>query len=262
MTSPHLDDELLSAHLDGDPVEGAEHLDDCPGCRARLDALRGAAAAVGAALPPPSDERREQAVAAALAGRVSSLDARRRRFTVLAAAAAAVVVVLGSMALLRSDDGPGSGDSTTAALDSVRVGPRFEGGDLGDQSDPAELALRLQAAVEPQAVGGSAVTGGDAASGATADSTLSESRASSEAPATQVAPTQKRIVSADLDCLATAARDYGTNLGPLAYRASLRWQGTPAVVLVYPVVGADGPLNHRVLVMARGDCRLLVAQTI
>lgn len=260
MTTPHLDDELLSAHLDGEPVDGpafdvAEHLADCPDCRARLGALRRVVAAVGTAVPPPSDEQRQAAVAAALAARVPSLEARRRRLTVLAAAAA-VVAVFGSLALLRSGDGGGGGDSTTAALDTAERGPTFEGGDLGDQSDPTELALRLQAVVEPQAVGGSAV------SGATADSAQSEPKALSRSPAGQVAPTKERITSADPDCLATAAKEYGTGLGPLAYRASLRWQGTPAVVLVYPVEGASGPLDHRVLVMARGDCRLLVAQTI
>lgn len=257
MTTPHLDDELLSAHLDGEPVEGADHLDDCPECRARLAALRRVTAAVGTAVTPPPDDRRQAAVEAALGARVLPLEARRRRLAVLAAAAA-VVAVLGSVAVLRSDDGPGDGDAVpTAALDAAGSrGPTFEGGDLGDQSDPAELALRLQAVVEPQAVGGSA------ASDATAGSADAESGATSQSPTAQVTPTEKRIISADLDCLATAARDYGTNLGPLLYRASLRWQGTPAVVLVYPVEGASGPLDHRVLVMARGDCRLLVAQTM
>jgi hypothetical protein len=59
---------------------------------------------------------------------------------------------------------------------------------------------------------------------------------------------------------ATAA--YRRGLGPLRLAASLRWQGVPAVVFAYPVGGgpSPSPIGYRALVLARDDCRLLLAQ--
>lgn len=64
----HLNDELLSAYLDGElptrQAEGVEdHLEHCPGCRTRLAGLRrvvGTLARLEAAAPPPVLARRVQ----------------------------------------------------------------------------------------------------------------------------------------------------------------------------------------------------------
>lgn len=65
--SHHLDDEALSAAIDGElaPVATA-HLAGCDACASRLDALRAAAAAVASPVTPPSGARRDAALAAAL----------------------------------------------------------------------------------------------------------------------------------------------------------------------------------------------------
>jgi len=67
----HLDDEALSAALDGEGTHDEQvHLDSCPSCRARFDGLRAVALAVGMAVP----RRPEQAVDAAIQAALSSAD--------------------------------------------------------------------------------------------------------------------------------------------------------------------------------------------
>jgi hypothetical protein len=265
----HLDDERLSASLDGDEPSAAAHLQGCDDCRARLDSLRAVAAAVAAPVPPLDADRRDAAIAAALAAPSSAgadnvvpLHRPARRPFALGAAALLLVVLVAVTVLSKGDDkgdraALSSGDMQALSDEAGRVP---DGGDLGDQSDPTALASRLRAVLEPPAP--------DAA----ADSTGAEGGGASGAAAMQ-APTAAEAKAArrgggesfstnSPDCTATVAREYGRGLGPLAYRAGLRWEGTPAVVLVYPITGATGNLDRRVLVMAQADCRLLVAQTI
>ncbi|MGH9151180.1 MAG: hypothetical protein ACRD03_01975, partial [Acidimicrobiales bacterium] len=65
---------------------------------------------------------------------------------------------------------------------------------------------------------------------------------------------------------AAACRDevrsqVGDRLGPLVYAATLRWQGTDAVVLAYRLADPSGPgPDHLAFVMARDDCRVLASQ--
>ncbi len=72
-----------------------------------------------------------------------------------------------------------------------------------------------------------------------------------------------RRPSPDTTCAGEARANYGQGLGPLVYAATLRWQGTAAVLLAYRLEGA-GPtgLDHRAFVLSREDCRLLVVQTL
>jgi hypothetical protein len=99
------------------------------------------------------------------------------------------------------------------------------GSDIGAHSDASALADVVQTA-------------------------LSEAEADKESPS----PTA---------CAGEARATYGKGLGPLVYAASLRWQGTPAVLLTYRVDGARaGGLDHRALVLSRAGCQLLVVQTL
>ena len=67
----------------------------------------------------------------------------------------------------------------------------------------------------------------------------------------------------DPPCAQATRAEFGQGVGPLVYAASLRWQGTPAVVLAYRVAEPAAPgLDHRVFVMSRRGCRLLVTQSL
>ena len=80
MTTDHLDDDALSALLDGEATpEEAAHAGECEACTVRAAELRAAARAIAHAVAPVDPARRDAAIAAALGARVVSLDARRRR---------------------------------------------------------------------------------------------------------------------------------------------------------------------------------------
>ena len=56
---------------------------------------------------------------------------------------------------------------------------------------------------------------------------------------------------------------YGRGLGSMVYTARLRWQGAPAVALAYRVrEPGGGPLDHRLFVVSREGCQLLVTQSL
>lgn len=282
MNPPHLDDERLSAYLDGTPPEGTsdqaatDHLAECVDCRARLDAFRAVAELLGAPVTPPVGAV-DAAVAAALAANASpggsnvvplSTAVRRRRTQVgLAAAAAVVTVVLGLNSLVGDD--PGDNGQTAALRDSS--GYSDGGTDLGDQSDARVLADRVRTVVEgepgaemasPTADSAEAGSGGASGSGAAAQSEAGAPASESEALVTGKRAAATAARQSTGPCTATARSEYGRGLGDLVFQGTLRWEGTPAVVLAYRIEGATGPLDHRVLVLARDDCRLLVAQTI
>lgn len=250
MSAPHPDDEQLSAALDGHHGEALAHAEGCATCTARLAELRAVAALVGAPVPtPPADA----AVAAALrAAAVTPLRPRSRRGPFALAAAALVLVVLAALSVITRDDH----HRDTMAADTGAGSAAMEGAvadELGDQSDPTALAERLRGVVEAPVVADNAqATRNSGEGGASAGS------------APVAAPERRALQAGDgagTPCEPTVAQEYNAGLGPLVYTASLRWEGTPAVALVYRIEGAAGSLDHRVLVMARPDCRLLVAQT-
>ena len=68
MTPPHLDDDALSAALDGELSGDVDaHLSGCATCHARLEALARVAAAVGSPLSPRPAEEVDAVIRAALA---------------------------------------------------------------------------------------------------------------------------------------------------------------------------------------------------
>jgi hypothetical protein len=248
---PHLSDDVLSAHLDG--IDAGPHLAACPECQARLDRLAAAAAAIGAPPALPSVAVVDAAVAHAL-----DAEERRGRRPVLVALAAAVLVVLGVVGAVVVGDEERPSDSDTAALREASgedmsagggggvadsAGPSF-GGDLGEVDDPHELSHRVRSVVEPSPTTTTAAAG--------------EAKVMPGSAAALSSRTNERR---DPYCEQAVAKEYDTGLGPLVYRATLRWNGTPAVAVAYRLAEPGGELDHRLYVLAVDGCRLLVAQT-
>lgn len=142
-TSPHLDDEALSAALDADlgalapDEDAAVHLGACTECARRRAALAAARAALAAAPAEALDElTRRRLVTAALAEApgTASVGTRRRRYlgpALAGSVAAALLAVLATASFLT--DPTGNREETAGQA----VGePRFLG-DLGDLSDPS-----------------------------------------------------------------------------------------------------------------------------
>jgi hypothetical protein len=246
MTDDHLHDEVLSDALDGTTTpEVASHLTSCARCRARLDAMGVAARAVAAPPPPPPPEVRDAAVAGALASASAAASPRRLAPAPWMAAAALVAVLLGIGGVVLAGRDNGSDRQTTAArqaddntLDASGAAGTagvIDGGDLGDQRDPMALNTALQ-----ERLGGAADTAAQA---------FSES--APEAPATARSAAQ---------CQAEAQTAGSDRVGALVLTARLRWQGEPAVVLVFSAPDQT-QLARRAFVMAQRDCRLLVVQS-
>lgn len=249
MTDPHLDDDALSAHLDG--LDAGPHLAACADCRARLDALAAAAAAIGAPVGLPPESVVDDAVARAL-----DAEARGPRRTVLVALAAAVLVVLGVVGVALVGDEERPSDSDTAAL-SDDSGEALAAGDaaaapaddLGELGDENELRNRVKAVIEPPPTTTTTVDG-------------AQVQESMGAPAARTASGGGSVARAgDPYCEQAVAKELDRGLGALVYRATLRWNGTPAVAVAYRLERASGELDHRLYVLTSGSCDLLVAQT-
>ncbi|HEX3622468.1 MAG TPA: hypothetical protein VHT97_09145 [Acidimicrobiales bacterium] len=181
--SEHADAEALSAFVDGEAPEWADHVAGCPSCAASAAELRAVSATVAAAVEPPSAAVRDAAIAVALDGGparpavVVPMRPGRRPVQarwLLGAVAAMILVVVGVAAAL-GGSGRSSGRQTTVA------GPAFESGkaaaadnagpagpvtDLGDVPDAATLRARALPAVPTSAPGPQTLGGGRAASSA------------------------------------------------------------------------------------------------
>jgi hypothetical protein len=234
MPHDHPSDEELSAHLDGDAPDLAAHIDGCAVCRARVADLRVVISLVAAPPSPPDDATREVAVAAALRSRATPAPKRLALF----AAAAAVVVALGvaTPLLLRHDQpkqtatalsgktssgaSAGAGTSADRSADALAT---VDGGDIGDQSDPAVVGgLVSKAAVPPLAP--------------------APDKGADTGPPSGLAAT---ATAAPFVCTPPAGG------GQVVYRARLRWQGVAAEVF------AIEP-GRRMVIMDRARCQVLV----
>jgi hypothetical protein len=274
-------DELLSAELDGDfdaaardhgldPAVARARLAATPGVDARRDALARARDTLAVPTAPLGPETRAAILAAvtptgtvgtAGAAGADELAHRRSRswprFGGIAAVAAAILIVVGLAVSLTStgggDDastagdaaGSGTADSTIASEEStnaltspVAPGAADASGatrDFGAVDDPAQLRDAVQQALTGAATDDEA--GGDAAE---------------RQVATEAAP------PAGTDCVRTQTEnlDVDPATAPVLVGAVV-YQGTPADVLVYPR-GAE----QLIVVLTRGDCRLLVTQSV
>ncbi|HUR18461.1 MAG TPA: zf-HC2 domain-containing protein [Acidimicrobiales bacterium] len=283
MTGRHLNDEQLSAHLDGEGDESAaEHLASCPECEGRLAGLLLVSSLVGGSVPSPPEAVMEAAVrvarskwSSATAGDESGADIvvlpqrRLPRWALpLAATAAAILVAVPLVASL--DNGRGNHDTVATLSDTDAAGGAdaesagIDGGDLGNQSDPTSLAQAVRGALPGAAT--------EAALAAPAPAPAEGADDGSGGPSSVPAPVSDGVAKAspakaprlgERPCAGIARTTYGQGLGPLVYAARVRWEGTPAVVLAYRLADAGGPgLDYRLLVMALQDCRLLVGQSL
>ena len=212
-TTDHADLEALSAFVDGEAPEWADHVAGCEECRAAAARLGAVAAALLTPVDPPSEARREQAIAAAL--EVASAEARheaqRARFErrrsprwAMPAAAAAVVAVLGLAGVVLSADRT-TDESTTFAGPALQdaktesgvagAAPNLPPADLGDISDPLTLRTRagypvgLAAATDPNAPASSTGRSTSVAnSGAAADSNATNTGNTGAAISSPVSP--------------------------------------------------------------------------
>jgi hypothetical protein len=269
MNGPHLDDESLSAALDnisGTPDDEA-HLAGCRQCQARLGELASTAQAVAAPVPARSPEEVDAAIQRALAatpplpartGAAEPVDLadRRpvRRWLVATGAVAAAAVLVAGLAIgltrsgkssprVASTSGPASSRSEPAGA----AGPTAAiGRDLGDQSDPKELAALLTARIG----GGPAAASGPASA-----------VSSTTAPPPGALPTTNGAVPSSGEqstCLSSAVRAAGLSnvgLGVIRMIAPLRWRGQPALAFVFerqpPATGSVG------LVVGTSGCTVL-----
>jgi hypothetical protein len=230
---PHLDDEALSAVLDGEgAAHEAAHVDACDDCGARLEVLRSASLLVRTPVAPAGDAAREAAVAAALATVSAPIPLRRRRPAPVWLAAAAVVAVLaiGAVVLAGRDDtssgsndlaserttAPEGGASAAAPAPFATNGP-VDGGDLG------AVDLRALPATIDQALGSREAADAAGDSKATAG-----------------------IAAADCE---SSVRDGNPELGPLLYRARGAFDGVAVTVLAFDAAG-----RRWVYVVGDDDC--------
>lgn len=277
MAETHLDDDLLSAHLDGEitAAEGAlvaSHLETCGGCGARLSQLQGATTLL---LRPPDVDpiRRDAAIRQALeaAAGTAVLDlpgtrahrggswARAARW--LAPAAAALVAVAIAVPLLRDGDG---------TPDHLAVAP-VDAGYLGEFADTRTLTDELRAlagdraaersealangatsAEVAPAAGGYGVEGAPGGGTGGTDSPGAEATGPIAADAKTVTEPAPAVHAR---CLPRLEAEYGdADLGPVRVVASLDWNGTAAVAALHSLEGGDRSV---VFVLAADDCRLL-----
>jgi hypothetical protein len=199
MTAKHADFDALSAFVDGEAPEWADHVAGCPRCRAAAAELRALSARVGAPADPPPPAQREAAIAAALglagvdAGAGAGVTRRlepavadrhevprvrpRSRWAsqswAMPAIAAVVLACVGFAGVILSSTRSTDHEATFAgpALDSkgesaVGGAPNAPVGDLGDVPDAATLRARALGLAPTVAAGGTSVATGRASSSA------------------------------------------------------------------------------------------------
>ena len=273
--SEHADLEAISAYIDGEAPEWADHVAGCAECRASADRLRAVVAAVGEPVEAPDPAVRELALTAALGDLDPRHPAQRSRFAerraggrwLMPAAAAVIAVVMGASVLLsmgtRSSDenttlaGPAPESAPAGAPPSAVAGGRgavaLPQADLGDVPDAATLLARARPAL--------AVTTGESAASARARSgAASDSSAinpGSAGPATATPSTALGQSSAGSSVVGTRpceeqARAREPSLREVVYFATGRRGQVPAVVLGFATGPAGSPVT--LLLLAQEGC--------
>ena len=271
-SSDHPDVEALSAHVDGEAPEWADHVAACAACRASADQLRAVAAAVGGPVEPPSAAYREIAVIAALddldrrhaaEGARSARRRWERRWTALSAAAV-IAAVLGFSAILAL--GTRSSDQTTVAgpaLESTPMAGDVSGSradapaaasappaDLGDVADAATLLARARAALAPTGAG---PTSSSANAGASRNAAAPPNPAPTAPALTERSPAPAVVGTRPCE---EQARTREPALGPVVYYATARRGQVPAVALGFGTGQGATPVT--LLLLAQDGCAELL----
>jgi len=256
MSDRHADLEALSAFVDGEAPEWADHVAGCEACAGSVAALRAVARAVATPVDVPAPMVRERAIAAALAGpgpEPVANGARIRRSSsiptrwLVPAVAAMILFLVGGAAVVTIGGRHSTSETATvnapessakfatgpgAAADSSAAGPVT---DLGDVPDAATLAARARPGLTSRTASG--------ASGA--------ATAASAAPSAVAAPVPAPAVVGTRPC-EEQARARQPSLGPVVYFATARRGSVPAVVLGFST-GPD-PAQVTLLMLAQDGC--------
>ena len=264
MTAPHLDDDTLSASLDnvrGTP-EDQVHLAGCPDCQARLGQLARVAEALAAPVSARSPGEVSAAIARAVATRssvtaeVPPIRARghapARRWLAAAVGTAAAVALVTGVAVVLSRSGSRSNETTAASagVASSQAAPpqaALQGGDLGEQSDPNQLARLLTARL-----------GGPGAAPSARVAPGAGVAPSAGGPLSSAGPANPSI-EAEPPCVGPALRAAGLpgeRRSAMVLVAPLHWRGRAALVFVFD--RSTPPGGRAGVVMGSPDCGLLV----
>jgi hypothetical protein len=285
-STEHADLDALSAFVDGEAPEWADHVAGCEACRASAAQLGAVAAALRAPVDPPAEASRERAVAAALDA--AAFEAQRERFArrraprpwAMPAAAAVVVALLGLSGVILSSN-RSADESTTLAGPApeadtgvAAAAPNAPPADLGDVTDPAVLRMRAGFFTRSMAVteGSSSVANSGASATNTGDTGAQSSAGASVATGTAVGGTTGSaggaggaVVAPPTTTLSQRAptpvpvgtrpceeqaRAREPNLGPVTYFATARRGDVPAYVLGFGTPSQSVTL----LLLAQNGC--------
>jgi hypothetical protein len=285
MTPLHLDDDALSAAVDGEATaDEQDHLDGCPLCREKVGGLLAVALAVGTPVAPRPAAAAEAAIRAAVddAGPVAApaegsswagtsrrdprLVGSRLARGVLALAAVAAVVLGAGLVVALAGRGPSASKTSSVAArsDQTLNGPS---GAAAPAAGAAPSTTSASAApVSPNVLGSpraAFVLGPDlgrqsnpADLARIVDSQLAAGAASTPTASEQSGPTSA-VAPPCVDQGVTGAGLAGQHPA-LVYAATVRWQGQDAEVLVYARPGG----GRAGVVMRRQDCVLLTTLSL
>jgi hypothetical protein len=261
MTDLHLDDEALSAALDGEATAAEEsHLVSCPACRQRIDVLRSIALAVGGPVPPRPATAVDAAVGAALdavldggeaieathpagpTGTINLLDmadrraARQRRASRTLSFAAVGVIVLGAAALIAALALPGRGSSSAkTAARTASAAPTSDG--QGTQGASSAGAQAYGGGLPPKATGAAPLP--QLAQGAQS-ATIYGTSLGDQADAATVA----RLVDSQLAGQVASASGPAGGSGPSSPNAASTTVASPTAAAPGAVVGTARSCNE------------------
>jgi hypothetical protein len=260
----HLDDEAISAVLDGEgTTEEAAHVDACATCAARRDALRDASLLVRTPIAPVAPADRDEAVRRALqadAAPANVVPMRRGRHAPawIGAAAAIAAVVLGVVVVANGTGDDTGSDSATGALDpgsddaaggaalpeAAGRGP-VDGGDIG-AIDVRSLRSTIEAALGARARQGATSSGGAVGGSSSGAASGSGGTTSDDAAATTVAPP----VAFDAATCEHTIREGNPDLGATLYLAHGTLSGEPVAVYAFELA------ERRWVYVVAGDCEI------
>jgi len=298
MTEKHADFEALSAYVDGEAPEWADHVEGCAECRATAARLRAVVNAVSRPVAGPSEADRAAAIAAAVeslsaddgAGEIersSVVPPDRPRLAperplsgrpgtsrpwALPAVAAVIIGVLGFSGLVlssyrSSDDGTttlaGPGLQSDKAESAVAANaPTAPPMDLGEVPDAATLRARAPTPVVTGARSSALANSGAASDAAAQGSATNTGGAGGSAVQPPTTTLNERAIApppvGTRPC-EERARMRDPNLREVVFFATARQGLKEAFVLSFATGPTPGPVT--LLMLARDDCAELLRTT-